>query len=165
MRKSNDKLLILPLGPLRSLSRSHKGQSTLLRTTQRRAMPQKPIRLPPLEVLRVKNPKRNPKNPCTVVMSSVLGTSFFSPALYRIYTGRGKDSLSGLSLPFANRLFLPPRIACWASAGYNAAGCAAIETQLRQCMDGPKPQPASPNTINHHMGRLGKHITYNGKPT
>ncbi|OAA71101.1 37S ribosomal protein Mrp10 [Akanthomyces lecanii RCEF 1005] len=84
-------------------------------------MPQKPIRLPPLEVLRVKNPKRNPKNPCTVVMSSVLG--------------------------------------------YNAAGCAAIETQLRQCMDGPKPQPASPNTINHHMGRLGKHITYDGKPT
>ncbi|PMB71762.1 37S ribosomal protein MRP10, mitochondrial [Beauveria bassiana] len=90
-------------------------------------MPQKPIRLPPLEVLRVKNPKRNPKNPCTIVMSSVL--------------------------------------ACWASAGYNAAGCAAIETQLRQCMDGPKPPPAPPNTINHHMSRLGKYITYDGKPT
>ncbi|OAA51266.1 Ribosomal protein MRP10, mitochondrial [Beauveria brongniartii RCEF 3172] len=90
-------------------------------------MPQKPIRLPPLEVLRVKNPKRNPKNPCTIVMSSVL--------------------------------------ACWASAGYNAAGCAAIETQLRQCMDGPKPPPAPPNTINHHLGRLGKYVTYDGKPT
>lgn len=43
-------------------------------------MPHKPIRLPPLEVLRVKNPKRNPKNPCTVVMSSVLGTFFSSTA-------------------------------------------------------------------------------------
>lgn len=29
-------------------------------------------------------------------------------ALCRIYTGRGKDSLSGLSLPFANRLFFFP---------------------------------------------------------
>ena len=76
----------------------------------------------------------------------------------------GVKTLCGLSVP--SFLTIPPPIlACWASAGYNAAGCAAIETQLRQCMDGPKPQPASPNTINHHMGRLGKHITYDGKPT
>lgn len=62
---------------------------------------------------------------------------------------------------FANSVF----IACWASAGYNAAGCAAVETALRQCMDGPKPAPAAPNTINHHMGRFNKYITFDGKPT
>jgi hypothetical protein len=27
--------------------------------------------------------------------------------------------------------------ACWASSGYNVAGCAALETQLRTCMDTP----------------------------
>ncbi|PCD34839.1 hypothetical protein AU210_007434 [Fusarium oxysporum f. sp. radicis-cucumerinum] len=26
-------------------------------------------------------------------------------------------------------------LACWASAGYNATGCAAVENQLRKCMD------------------------------
>ncbi len=81
----------------------------------------------------------------------------------RISTG-GQDPLRSVGFSFAN-CPSPEKLACWASAGYNAAGCAAIETQLRQCMDGPKPQPASPNTINHHMGRLGKHITYDGKPT
>lgn len=28
-------------------------------------------------------------------------------------------------------------IDCWASAGYGAEGCAALETQLRKCMDSP----------------------------
>lgn len=27
--------------------------------------------------------------------------------------------------------------ACWASSGYNVAGCQALETQLRACMDAP----------------------------
>ncbi|KAH7149060.1 hypothetical protein B0J13DRAFT_674290 [Dactylonectria estremocensis] len=31
-------------------------------------------------------------------------------------------------------------LACWASAGYNATGCASIENQLRKCMDGPAPR-------------------------
>ncbi|RDW64965.1 hypothetical protein BP6252_10616 [Coleophoma cylindrospora] len=26
-------------------------------------------------------------------------------------------------------------LTCWASAGYNIAGCASVETQLRACMD------------------------------
>jgi len=26
-------------------------------------------------------------------------------------------------------------VACWASSGYNVAGCQALETQLRACMD------------------------------
>jgi hypothetical protein len=34
-----------------------------------------PIRLPPLRVLRVRNPNRSEPNPCLTVMSSVLGTS------------------------------------------------------------------------------------------
>lgn len=28
-------------------------------------------------------------------------------------------------------------LACWASSGYTAAGCQALETQLRACMDAP----------------------------
>jgi len=28
-------------------------------------------------------------------------------------------------------------LACWASSGYTAAGCQALETQLRTCMDTP----------------------------
>ncbi|CAN8104371.1 unnamed protein product [Discula destructiva] len=35
-------------------------------------MPSKPMRLPPLKVLRVKNPNRKSENPCITVMSSVL---------------------------------------------------------------------------------------------
>lgn len=34
-----------------------------------------PIRLPPLRVLRVRNPNRSEPNPCLTIMSSVLGTS------------------------------------------------------------------------------------------
>ncbi|KAM5352852.1 hypothetical protein ACJ41O_005574 [Fusarium nematophilum] len=50
-------------------------------------------------------------------------------------------------------------LACWASAGYNATGCAAVETQLRKCMDGPKPAPAPANTINYHLSRMQKYMT------
>lgn len=38
--------------------------------------------------------------------------------------------------------------ACWASSGYNVAGCQALETQLRTCMDAPvrfSPSPAFQN--------------------
>ncbi|KAL6852538.1 40S ribosomal protein mrp10 [Amphichorda felina] len=50
-------------------------------------------------------------------------------------------------------------LACWASAGYNATGCLAVENQLRHCMDGPKlPRPAS-NTINYHLGRMKNAVT------
>ena len=34
----------------------------------------KPMRLPPLQTLRVHNPKRSVENPCIAIMSSVLGT-------------------------------------------------------------------------------------------
>lgn len=50
----------------------------------------KPIRLPPLQTLRVKDPKRAPENPCVAIMSSVLGTFrnatqrvALSPSLHR----------------------------------------------------------------------------------
>jgi hypothetical protein len=49
-------------------------------------------------------------------------------------------------------------LACWASAGYNAAGCLAVENQLRICMDGPKAAPAPPNTINYHLSRMQKYV-------
>ncbi|KAB5585094.1 mitochondrial ribosomal protein 10 [Coniochaeta sp. 2T2.1] len=35
-------------------------------------MPNRPIRLPPLKALRVRNPNRPEENPCVAVMSSVL---------------------------------------------------------------------------------------------
>lgn len=38
----------------------------------------KPMRLPPVKVLRVKNPNKKPEQPCMQLMSSVLGTQ---PAL------------------------------------------------------------------------------------
>ncbi|KAK5989492.1 hypothetical protein PT974_11015 [Cladobotryum mycophilum] len=95
----------------------------------------KPIRLPPLKTLRVHNPKRQPENPCIAIMSSVLG-AYNLLALYKKKTA-----------------------SCWASAGYNAAGCAAIENQLRKCMDGPPPPPAPANTINYHLSRMQKYVT------
>ncbi|CAM1500435.1 Fc.00g095970.m01.CDS01 [Cosmosporella sp. VM-42] len=50
-------------------------------------------------------------------------------------------------------------LACWASAGYNATGCMAIENQLRTCMDGPPPPPMPANTINYHLSRMQKYMT------
>ncbi|ORY64509.1 uncharacterized protein BCR38DRAFT_343209 [Pseudomassariella vexata] len=81
---------------------------------------QKPIRLPPLRVLRVRNPNQEGPRPCLSVMSSVL--------------------------------------ACWASAGYNTAGCAQVETALRNCMDGPQPPKAKRNEINYHLSRMYKQV-------
>lgn len=38
-------------------------------------MAKKPMRLPPLRVLRVRNPNKSEGNPCITAMSSVLGKS------------------------------------------------------------------------------------------
>ncbi|KAF4594854.1 hypothetical protein GQ602_000467 [Ophiocordyceps camponoti-floridani] len=80
----------------------------------------KPIRLPPLDALRVKTPRRKVPNPCTAVLSSLL--------------------------------------ACWASSGLGSSGCVKVETQLRQCMDGPRAPPAELNTINYHLHRMKKYL-------
>ncbi|KAI3394664.1 hypothetical protein diail_2474 [Diaporthe ilicicola] len=88
-------------------------------------MVSKPMRLPPLRVLRVRNPNKQEGNPCVPIMSSVL--------------------------------------ACWASAGYAAAGCAVIEQSLRECMDGPKPPPKKRNNINYHLSRFKKYLEGNSK--
>lgn len=48
----------------------------------------------------------------------------------------------------------PPAAACWASAGYTAAGCLALEQQLRDCADGPQQTVKKANTINHHLSRM-----------
>ncbi|KAH8168350.1 hypothetical protein LIA77_11614 [Sarocladium implicatum] len=54
-------------------------------------------------------------------------------------------------------------LACWASAGYNAAGCAALENQLRLCTDGPKVAAAPPSTVNYHLKRMQKYVTLQPK--
>ncbi|KAH6657623.1 37S ribosomal protein Mrp10 [Truncatella angustata] len=87
---------------------------------------QRPMRLPPLKVLRVKNPTRQGEQPCMAIMSSVL--------------------------------------ACWASAGYNTAGCAQMETALRACMDGPQPSAAKRSEINYHLSRFHERVSGVKKP-
>ncbi|KAI1097478.1 mitochondrial ribosomal protein 10 [Jackrogersella minutella] len=86
---------------------------------------QKPIRLPPLKILRVRNPNGQQERPCVTVMSSVL--------------------------------------ACWASSGYNTAGCASVEQALRNCMDGPQPPKPRSNEINYHLARFKSKLTYQQK--
>ncbi|KAN0090534.1 hypothetical protein V8E51_019113 [Hyaloscypha variabilis] len=49
-------------------------------------------------------------------------------------------------------------LTCWASSGYTAAGCAALETQLRACMDTPRPKTVKKNTINYHLSRMYPNI-------
>lgn len=51
------------------------------------------------------------------------------------------------------------KTACWASAGYNSAGCATVENALRACMDTPKPAPKASNTINYHLQRFHERLT------
>ena len=81
-----------------------------------------PMRLPPLPKLRVRRPNQGEGNPCLLLMNSVLSTS----------------SLSSTScLPFCQNNLANQSTACWASAGYTSAGCQALETQLRTCMDAP----------------------------
>ena len=80
----------------------------------------KPMRLPPLHKLKVRRPNEGDANPCLSIMSSVLSTSPISVVNRRLSMGK--------------RLM---QTACWASAGYNVAGCQALETQLRVCMDTP----------------------------
>ncbi|KAH8670188.1 hypothetical protein BGZ60DRAFT_406860 [Tricladium varicosporioides] len=45
-------------------------------------------------------------------------------------------------------------LTCWASSGYTTAGCQALETQLRTCMDTPRPKSQKKNTINYHLSRM-----------
>ncbi|KAK1623342.1 CHCH domain-containing protein [Colletotrichum phormii] len=88
-------------------------------------MPKKPMRLPPVKVLRVRNPNGKTEAPCMQVMTSVL--------------------------------------ACWASAGYNTSGCAALENALRGCMDKPKAPKAPSSTVNYHLGRMYDKMIPNSK--
>ncbi|KAH0065499.1 hypothetical protein KCU82_g24238, partial [Aureobasidium melanogenum] len=45
-------------------------------------------------------------------------------------------------------------LGCWASSGYTAQGCAALEQQLRACMDAPKAGQTKKSSINYHLSRL-----------
>lgn len=57
------------------------------------------------------------------------------------------------SVPLANS-----HVACWASVGYNTAGCAAVEASLRTCMDTKKTRKTWPNNVNYHLGRFQKRL-------
>ncbi|KAI1164781.1 37S ribosomal protein Mrp10 [Nemania serpens] len=85
----------------------------------------KPMRLPPLKILRVRNPNRKPERPCMAIMSNVLS--------------------------------------CWASAGYNTAGCAQVEQALRACMDGPPAPVPRRNEINYHLARFKEKVIFPAK--
>lgn len=50
--------------------------------------------------------------------------------------------------------------ACWASAGYNTAGCAQVEQALRACMDGPAAPPPRGSEVNYHLARFKNRLTY-----
>ncbi len=106
------------------------------------------MRLPPLKVLRVRNPNQQESNPCVTVMSSVLGTR--TSARHAWPSHRTFCSLA----PDTDTKYT----ACWASAGYNTTGCAAVEQALRSCMDGPAPPPKPRNNINYHLSRMHKKI-------
>ncbi|PSR75153.1 mitochondrial ribosomal protein 10 [Coniella lustricola] len=86
-------------------------------------MAKKPMRLPPLRVIRVRNPNKQESNTCIAAMSSVL--------------------------------------ACWASTGYSSSTCSGVEQVLRDCMDGPKPEPKKKNNINYHLSRFQKYLEGN----
>ncbi|OJJ86524.1 mitochondrial 37S ribosomal protein mS37 [Aspergillus glaucus CBS 516.65] len=45
-------------------------------------------------------------------------------------------------------------LSCWASSGFGSENCAAIESQLKKCMDQPKSQGEKKNTINYHLMRM-----------
>lgn len=49
-------------------------------------------------------------------------------------------------------------LACWASVGYNTAGCAMVEESLRKCMDTKQTQVKNTNSINYHLGRFHKRL-------
>ncbi|KAK4502802.1 hypothetical protein PRZ48_006228 [Zasmidium cellare] len=49
-------------------------------------------------------------------------------------------------------------LGCWASSGYSAAGCAALEQNLRACMDARKTQQQKKSSINHHLSRFYPNI-------
>lgn len=124
----------------------------------------KPMRLPPLKVLRVKNPNRQSEQPCMAIMSSVLGESIAFPS---IQTG----GLFLLRVPPFARLGSEPRAnsclrstACWASSGYNTAGCSAMEQALRACMDGPQPSSGRRSEINYHLSRFHSRVAGVKKP-
>ncbi|CRJ87178.1 37S ribosomal protein MRP10 like [Verticillium longisporum] len=54
-------------------------------------------------------------------------------------------------------------LACWASAGFNTSGCAALENALRTCMDSPPPQDTPRNTINFHLARMYDRVILSGR--
>jgi hypothetical protein len=115
------------------------------------------VRLPPLPKLRVRRPNQIDANPCLTIMSSVLSTPL-------------PNSQHSLPLMW----LLISSVACWASSGYNVAGCAALENSLRACMDAPvrdhsqvlfpevvliiyvnqRPKNPPKNTINYHLSRM-----------
>lgn len=60
---------------------------------------------------------------------------------------------------------IPLQTDCWASAGYGAEGCAALEAQLRKCMDAPvryNPPPFFSFYHRHPPNEFLPHIEIQG---
>ncbi|KXG53605.1 Ribosomal protein MRP10, mitochondrial [Penicillium griseofulvum] len=96
-----------------------------------------PMRLNTINHLRVRRPNQNEQNPCVVVMSSMLNVEYLESRNCEWFT----DNIA-------------LQTDCWASAGYGAEGCAALEAQLRKCMDAPKSREQKKNTVNYHLMRM-----------
>ncbi|KAI0010535.1 mitochondrial ribosomal protein 10 [Xylariaceae sp. FL0662B] len=121
---------------------------------------QKPIRLPPLKTLRVRNPKGKSERPCMALMSSLLGR--FHPFRLDIQAG-DRLEMGSCNLYTETNMPLLLRTACWASAGYSTSGCTQVEQALRQCMDTPPPSAQRHNEINYHLARFKTRLTYQEK--
>lgn len=107
-----------------------------------------PLRLNTINHLRVRRPNQHEQNACVTVMSSMLSMCLCEPPKSswpeRSTIGRGQsceahDSQNSFRMlcnrPVTDLIVL--QIDCWASQGYGHEGCAALEAQLRKCMDAP----------------------------
>ena len=84
--------------------------------------------------------------------------SRYAPLPHFIHPSTGSIRFPPLSCPRRPRKKISAAdfwsTACWASTGHSVAGCAAIEAQLRACMDTPRPKNEKKSTINYHLMRL-----------
>ncbi|CAK4021350.1 Hypothetical predicted protein [Lecanosticta acicola] len=102
-----------------------------------RAATQANPKLPPLPKLRVRKPDRAAANPCLTIMSTMLGET----------QPREENESDNERANVRSQ-------GCWASSGYTTAGCAALEQQLRACMDARKGGETQKSPINHYLSRF-----------
>lgn len=115
----------LPIGLINFYSPSSKAQVGTMppkATPKVNAAP----RLPPLPKLRVRRPNRPAANPCSGILSSMLGM---------VIIAASRMSIASCPIKIADTDDF--NTGCWASNGLAHEGCVALEQQLRACMDAP----------------------------